>query len=611
MDRRQFLASGGVAAAFAFAFRPDFALAQAAAGTVAPGDAALSALLQRQFVGLIHRFPELSTGLGLDKGADAALKSKLDDYSKAGQRTAVAETKQWLAELRRTDKATLSPAGKLNFEVVEYLYNDTVVAGERYDFGGGGSCYTLSQLSGAYANVPDFLDSQHVIETAADAEAYLARLEGFATAIDQDTESQRADAARGVFGPDFVLDLTLGQMRQLREKSAGESDLVASIVRRTAEKHLAGNWSIRAARIVTAKVYPALDRQIAYVQELRGRAVHDAGCWRLPDGDNYYTLALQQATTTTLTPEEVHQMGVEQVASITAQIDTILKSQGMSHGTVAERLTALNADPRQLYPNTDPGRAALIASLNAQVRAMEAKLPEAFATLPQAKLEIKRVPPTIQDGAPNGYYNGAALDGSRPAIYYINLKDTADWPKYGLPTLTFHEGVPGHHLQISLAQEAKDIPMIRKLSPFGAYVEGWALYAEQLADELGFYAGDPFGRAGFLQSYLFRAARLVVDTGIHYKRWSREQATSYMVGATGYAVPRTQREIDRYCVWPGQACSYKVGHLSWVRTRDRAKQIMGDRFDIKQFHQILLESALPLTILERVAEERAHAAMQA
>ena len=279
----------------------------------------------------------------------------------------------------------------------------------------------------------------------------------------------------------------------------------------------------------------------------------------------------------------------------------------MTKGSVGERLTALNADPKQLFANTDKGRAELIDYINTVVKAIDAKLPTAFATLPKAKLEVKRVPPFIQDGAPNGYYNSAALDGSRGAIYYINLKDTADWPRYGLPTLTFHEGTPGHHLQISLAQEAKDLPMLRKDAPFGAYVEGWALYAEQLADEMGLYRKDPFGRAGYLQSFLFRAVRLVVDTGIHYKRWSREKATDYMVEATGYARPRVQREVDRYCVWPGQACSYKVGHMSWIKAREKAKAIQGAKFDLRQFHEVLLEGALPLTILERVVEERARA----
>jgi uncharacterized protein (DUF885 family) len=238
---------------------------------------------------------------------------------------------------------------------------------------------------------------------------------------------------------------------------------------------------------------------------------------------------------------------------------------------------------------------------------MYGRLPRDFATVPSAPLEIRRVPPEIQDGASNGYYRRASLDGSRPAIYFINLKDVGDWPKYSLPTLTYHEGVPGHHLQISLAQESKDIPTLRKLGFFSAYSEGWALYAEQVADELGVYASDPLGRVGFLQSFLFRAARLVVDTGLHSKRWSREQATDYMVATTGYARPRSQREVERYCTQIGQACSYKVGHTAWVRARGDAQQTLGDRFDIKQFHEVLKEGAMPLSILERRIKELAAA----
>ncbi|HEX8841771.1 MAG TPA: DUF885 domain-containing protein, partial [Sphingomicrobium sp.] len=235
---------------------------------------------------------------------------------------------------------------------------------------------------------------------------------------------------------------------------------------------------------------------------------------------------------------------------------------------------------------------------------MYTRLPNAFATLPNQPLEIRRVPPEIQDGASNGYYRRAALDGSRPAIYFINLKDMGDWPKYTLPTLSYHEGVPGHHLQISIAQQSKDIPTIRKLGFFSAYSEGWALYAEQLASELGVYDKDPLGKAGFLQSFLFRAARLVVDTGLHTKRWSRDQATDYMVATTGFARPRSQREVERYCTMIGQACSYKVGHTAWTRARAEAQKTLGAKFDIKQFHEILREGAMPLSILERRIRER-------
>ncbi|MFL6743132.1 MAG: DUF885 domain-containing protein, partial [Sphingomicrobium sp.] len=359
-----------------------------------------------------------------------------------------------------------------------------------------------------------------------------------------------------------------------------------------------------ATAIVANSVYPALDRQMTAMEKLRPTSRPGDGAWRLTDGEAIYAEALRQATTTNFSSSEVHQMGLSQVAEISAQIDAILKSQGYSQGSVGERLAALNRDPKQLYPDTDAGRAALIAGLNGDVKDMYARLPQAFATLPTAPLEIRAVPVEIQDGASNGYYRRASLDGTRPAIYFINLKDLGDWPKFTLPTLSYHEGVPGHHLQISIMQESKDIPTLRKLGFFSAYSEGWALYAEQVADELGVYADDPLGRAGFLQSFLFRAARLVVDTGLHTKRWSREQATDYMVATTGFARPRSQREVERYCTQIGQACSYTVGHTAGVGAGADAQRTLGDRFDLKQFHEVLRDGAMPLSILERRIRER-------
>jgi uncharacterized protein (DUF885 family) len=393
-------------------------------------------------------------------------------------------------------------------------------------------------------------------------------------------------------------------MRKLRGVPADQSSMVDSIAKRTQAKGIAGDWSRRASDIVAKAVYPALDRQIAAMEKLKATSRPGDGAWRLPNGEAIYAEALHEATTTNFTPAEVHQMGLSQVAEISAELDKILASQGYAQGSVGERLTALGRSQAQLYADSDAGRAELLASLNAGVKDMYTRLPKAFATLPNQPLEIRRVPPEIQDGASNGYYRRAALDGSRPAIYFINLKDLGDWPKYTLPTLSYHEGVPGHHLQISIAQESKDIPTLRKLGFFSAYSEGWALYAEQLADELGVYANEPLGRAGFLQSFLFRAARLVVDTGIHSKRWSREQATDYMVKTTGFARPRSQREVERYCTMIGQACSYKVGHTAWMRARAEAQKALGGKFDLKTFHEVLREGAMPLSILERRVRER-------
>ena len=394
-------------------------------------------------------------------------------------------------------------------------------------------------------------------------------------------------------------------MRKLRGQPADQSSIVQSLVKRAAAKNIAGDWQAQASKIVTEKVYPALDRQIALVKQLRTTASDKAGLWRLPQGEEIYAAALAGATTTDFTPDEVHKIGLEQVAQLTAELDTILKSQGLTQGTVGERLTALNKQPAQLYADSAAGRAELIAGLNAGVKAMQAKLPQMFIDPPNAPLEIRAVPVEIQDGASNGYYNRASLDGTRPAIYFVNLKDVGDWPKYTLPALTYHEGVPGHHLQLSLVS-ALDMPVLRKLGFFSAYGEGWAHYAEQLAEPLGGYA-TPIERAGYLQSFLFRAARLVVDTGIHAKGWSRDKATDYFVEVVGFTRARSQSEIERYCAMPGQACSYKLGHLSWMRAREKAQKILGAKFDQKQFHEVLRDGPVPLTILERLSEERARA----
>jgi uncharacterized protein (DUF885 family) len=413
-------------------------------------------------------------------------------------------------------------------------------------------------------------------------------------------------AARGFLAPGWSLDLALVQIAKLRSQPAARSGLVRSLAERTAKKGIAGNWASRATRIVERQVYPAIDRQVALLKKLRPTTAPGDGATRLRGGGRaVYAAALAQATTSALSPEEVHKLGLAQVAEYTAQLDSVLRQAGFTTGTVGARLSALNNSPAQLYPDSDAGRARLIADLNLNVKEMTAKLPRAFATLPTQPLEIRRVPPEIQDGASNGYYNSATLDGSRPAIYWINLKSTADWPRYSLPSLTYHEGVPGHHLQISLAQESKDIPMLRKISFYNSYIEGWALYSEQLADELGGY--DALQRAGYLQSFLFRSARLVVDTGLNSKGWSRDAAVDYMTRVTGFARPRVQREVERYCVSIGQACSYKIGHLAWLRARETARKTLGDRFDIKQFHEVLKDGAMPLTILERRIAERAAA----
>jgi uncharacterized protein (DUF885 family) len=602
MDRRSFLATSATLALLPLTKAGAVAAAAPAAGG---GDSKLNALFERIFQERVRNSPGLASSLGLDKGPNADLKSKLDTRPGPVARSEdLARNRRAIAALNAIGPSTLSDTAKLNREVVLYSLQTNTVAPSRWGIDSAQQPYPISQQGGAYFDTPDFLNTSHTIDSSADAEAYLSRLAQFATVLDNDTAEQRAQAARGFLAPAWSIDLALGQMRKLRGVGADQSSMVDSIAKRTQAKAIPGDWSRRATDIVAKAVYPALDRQIAAMERLKATSRPGDGAWRLPNGDAIYAEALHQATTTNFTPAEVHQMGLTQVAEISAELDKILTSQGYAQGSVGERLTAVGHSPAQLYADSDAGRAELLASLNAGVKDMYTRLPKAFATLPNQPLEIRRVPPEIQDGASNGYYRRAALDGSRPAIYFINLKDLGDWPKYSLPTLSYHEGVPGHHLQISVAQESKDIPTLCKLGFFSAYSEGWALYAEQLADELGVYANDPLGRAGFLQSFLFRAARLVVDTGIHSKRWSREQATDYMVKTTGFARPRSQREVERYCTMIGQACSYKVGHTAWTRARAEAQKTLGAKFDLKRFHEVLLEGAMPLSILERRIRER-------
>ncbi|MBB4153946.1 uncharacterized protein (DUF885 family) [Sphingomonas jinjuensis] len=597
MHRRHFLASASLTAA---------ATALPSVADAATRDADLRAMLDRFFYDRLQDSPEQATSLGLDTGQRVALKSRLDDTSRAGQARQLARAKRELAMLRSIPRESLSDTARLDYDVVAYGL-DRVIAGERYTYGasaGRYAPYVLTQLTGAYRDVPDFLANQHRVASAADADAYVARVAAFARAIDAETERQREDAAKGVFAPDYILDTTLKQLAAVRDKAPEATGPATDLAAKLKAANLPPDRATAVARLMETSVFPALDRQRALVTQLHARAVHDAGVWRLPDGEAYYTAAASAATTVDMSGDEIHRLGLAQVAEIGARIDTILKGQGMTQGSVGDRLVALNKRPDQLYPNTDPGREALLNQLRAQVAAMTKRLPEQFAILPRAPVEIRRVPEAIQAGAPGGYYQSASLDGTRPAIYFINLRDTFDRPKFGLATLSYHEAVPGHHLQVMTALESDDIPLIRRRGFYSGYSEGWALYSEQLADEMGMYEGDPLGQVGYLQSLLFRATRLVVDSGMHAKRWSREKATDYLIATTGIARGRSQGEIDRYTVWPGQACSYKIGHTVWVRLRDEAKKKAGARWDPKAFHRVLAMGAMPLSVLERVARER-------
>ena len=605
MDRREFLTAGAAALSLPLlsANKVQALVLQPMAGA---GDATLNEVFERIFQEQVRTSPTYATFLGFDKGELAPLRSKLDTRPvAAARREEAARTDKFIGWLEAVPEAGLSDAAKLNREVILWDLKTNNVGPKQFDISNPQSPYEVSQQDGSYFSIPDFLHSAHTIDNAADGEAYLSRLEQFATVLHNEAAEVRRQAGTGFLAPVWALDLALKQMADLRAPTPDQSTLADSLASRAAVKNVGGDWRARAAKIVADKVYPALDREIATVTELRAKSRPGDGVWRVPNGDAIYAAALAEATTTNFTAEEIHKIGLEQVAEISAELDKILRSAGLTTGTVGERLTEFNKRPDQLYPNTDEGRVKLIDDLNAGVKAMYAKLPQAFSTLPDQPLEIRRVPPEIQDGASNGYYRQATLDGSRPAIYFINLKSTGDWPKYTLPALTYHEGVPGHHLQLSIAQKSDDLPMLRRIAFYSAYGEGWALYSEQLADELGGYRDVE--RAGYLQSFLFRAERLIVDTGLNHKRWTREQAIEHMVATTGFAQGRVQREIERYCASPGQACSYKIGHIAWLRARQKAQKALGTKFDLRDFHEILREGAMPLTILERRIDERVKA----
>ena len=599
MDRRAFLASSAGALGVSACATPVAAPAEGAASA----DAALDALLTRQLEVELDHSPQSVTNLGLDTGMRGRQRAQLDDRSPEGVAARRGRSVTDLAELKRIDPARLGPDARLSYDIALFQLENAAAYARRFPYhsqeGWRRNPYVVTQVGGAYVTVPDFLDSQHPINTKADADAYLARMRAFAEALDGDTARARNNVGRGAVAPYFILDKSLSQLRALRDGPAEEKPIVRSVARRAAEKGL-GDYAAPARTLFEGPIRAALTRQIDLLTSLRARTDHVAGVHRVPDGEAYYAENLRGFTTTNYSPDEIHRIGLEQVAQLTAGIDALLKGQGYSRGSVGERLDVLNKEPRFLWPNTDQGRADLLASLNAQVADINPRMPRYFRTFPKSGFEIRRVPVAIEQGAPGGYAQAGSLDGSRPGAYYINLKDTAEWPKWGLPTLTYHEAVPGHLFQGAIAREAGELPLYRKVQGFSAYGEGWGLYAERVADELGVYENDPFGKIGYLQSFLFRAVRLVVDTGLHSKRWSREQAIRYMVDNAAEPEGSAEREIERYCASPGQACSYKLGEIVISRLRAEAERSMAARFDIKAFHDlVLLGGSMPLTVLEQ------------
>jgi uncharacterized protein (DUF885 family) len=602
LTRRETLA--GLAATTAlpfFAARPAFAQA-----ANPQADAQASALLDSIAENILRLSPESATSLGIDKGDRAGLKSELSDRSGIGVQRLAQTVRADLARANAVDVSGLSHSTRTSVEVVRSAYA-TALEGFMLPYGdvavGGwrNTPYVVIQNVGAYLDVPRFLDSEHQIETAADAEAYLARLASYPKQLDNELGRVIAYRYKGLIPPDFLIDKALPQLRQSLDGARKGGGLVESIERRTREKQIPGNWAERARAIAQKEVVPALERQIAELTLQRGMAKSDPGMWAQPNGGEYYRWALKASTTTGMTPDEVHQMGMEELRELQGRMDPILKSLGYTKGSVGERMQALTRDPRYKFSPGDKGRAEIMAFIQERVRIIRSKLPQMFNTMVRGNLEVRRLPPEEEPGAPGAYGGAGSIDGTIPGKFWINLHTTDLHRKFDLPDLTHHEAIPGHVWQ---GEYANKLPLIRTILSFNAYSEGWALYAQQLADEFGAYDDFPAGRLGYLQGIAFRACRLVVDTGLHAKRWSREQGVRFFIDENGSKEAEVRSEVDRYCSWPGQACGYKVGHSTINREREKAKKALGPKFDIKAFDDtVVLGGNVPMDVLGKNVDE--------
>ena len=591
LDRRTLLAGMGMASA---------GLAMPAWGADS-ADARLDALLTRQFDQALIDDPTRAASLGLDIGARAGLRARFPDWSAAARTARDRRIDTDLAALHAIDRGALGDNARVAYDSAEF----DLVARQRlarFPYHTGGFAhragpYAVTQLGGFYTGVSTFLDSQHPVKTKADADAYIARMEATPALLDDDSAIVRANAAMGVVAPRFIIEQALQQLGRLRDGDAASKTIVASLARRANAIGLAG-YDARAQAIFEGPIRAALTRQIEVLTALLLKAGDEAGVSRLPDGPAYYAATLAQHTTTDMTAEQIHQLGLDQLADLHARMDKLLTAQGFKEGNLRQRLDALTATGGQLFANDDTGRAALLAYLNDRLTTIRARLPQVFSRMPRAPYEIRRVPPEIEIGAPGGSAQAGTPDGSRPGIFFINLRDTHEWPRYTLPTLAFHEGAPGHLFENALKFEDAALPLYRQSSYVTAYGEGWGLYAEQVAAELGMYDDDPLGEIGYLASYAFRASRLVVDTGLHAKGWNRQQAIDFMVENSSETPSSARTEIDRYIVYPGQACSYKVGQTAISRLRDEVSSHRD--YDIKRFHDVVLGAGrIPLAVLER------------
>jgi uncharacterized protein (DUF885 family) len=570
----------------------------------------INELANRQAIFFLVRNPELFTSIGIADGtifdrhsgklADVGVEKRDSDYAFA--RKAIDDVKAF-------DRAKLDPQDQVTYDILLDFYGSQL-AFEQFDWLSSEGIYPISPMFGTQVQLASFMQSQHVIKNEKTARNYVSRLQAMGGKLDAITAEMQHQSAAGVVLPPSLVEKSIIGIDDTIAPKPADNALVTTFVERMKSAKVidqAAQDSLRdeAVAAMTNSVYPAYGRMRDALIAERARAADTAdGVGRLPDGAAFYQAMLKQFTTTDYTPEQVHQMGLDEVARITVEMDTLLVGQGLVEGTVGERTSALSKDPRYLFSNDDAGRRQALDRFQEILDEVSARMPEYFRTIPPGRLKVERVPESSEKGSSGAYYQPAAMDGSRPAVFFANLRDMAELPRWYMKSLSYHEGIPGHHFQISTAQGLKDLPLLRQQPIYTAYVEGWALYAERLAAEIGMYKDDPLGDLGRLQEEMLRAARLVVDTGIHAKGWTRQQAIDYMVGVTGKAESDMTSEVERYMALPGQACAYKVGQLKILELREKARAELGGKFSLKDFHTVVLENgAVPLTVLERLVGE--------
>ena len=561
----------------------------------------LNAWFTARYEEQLARSPMSRTYLGMDDGMD-----QLDDVSQMAIKEEMALARTWLDEMRRDfDIDRLDDQCRLSYRLFEVDIEDQLAT-----YAASQNDYVFSHMSGPHTGLPSFLINYGKVGSVKGAEDYIARLRAVETYLGQAQARAESQFAAGVTMPKFVYEKVSGAARNViagapfedGEDSPLWSDIQAKINDLETTQDKKDDLLAQAKDALLTSVQPAYISLLAMFDAQSGKAKADDGAWKLPNGSDYYNIRLKHYTTTDLTANEIHDIGLAEVARIQDEMREITTRVGFE-GSLKEFFTFLRTDPQFTFPDTEEGRDAYMAEATAIIDEMRGRLDTLFITKPKANMVVKRVEPFREDTAFGAFYNSPALDGSRPGTYYINLKSMEDQPKFLMQALAYHEGIPGHHMQIAISQELEGLPKFRTLGGHTAFIEGWALYSEALPKEIDLYT-DPYKEFGQLGMEIFRAARLVVDTGIHSKKWDREKAVQYYLDNIPNPEGDVRAEIDRYIVWPGQATAYMIGKLKIEDLRKTAEEELGEDFDIRQFHDtIIANGSVPLSILEELVDD--------